>query len=1269
MHTHAPTFERSRSLGRISNSAKGQTVISTEPGCAQGATLMSFVGSNRQDDGRSKGRPEAAALAENLEQGMTTSSYAAGPCLQSSCQTARRRPAHPYVFAILTVVLTLPIKLLINGLIPQAPSTITFLCPVIIAAWYGGLRSGLLTVILSAPICFYFFLPSQGSITIAFANDGVRFALFLIEGTLISALSGSLQTAKERAQARAVELHLQQEALRQSEQRFRLVTESVQEYAITSLDPAGIIISGNAGTENIKGYGRDEIIGRHFSCYFADEDVQSGQPEHELEVAAREGRAKVEGWRVRKDGSRFWAEVVITAPRDGDGNLIGFSKVTRDLTERLHAVESLRQAHDQLENRVRERTSELAEANRALLDQVTERNRMQEALAREREFLVAVLQNINDGVVACDAEGVITLFNRATEELHKLPAAPITADQWSEHYNLYRPDAMTPMPKEEIALYRALQGEVVHDFELVIIPKGGSARTMLSDGQPLFDAQGKKLGAVVVMHEITERKRAEEHIQALNTRLEHRLQRLGVLRRIDLAINACLDVRVTLATLVDLITPQLHVDAVDILLLDPYTHRLEYAQGRGFRESEITRTSLRLGEGLAGRAAIERRPVSGMPGEIDWGSSRTAALEREGFVAYYAVPLLAKGQVKGVLEVFHRSPMEPDAEWLDYVNTLGGQAAIAIESASTFNQLQRSNDELVLAYDSTIEGWSRALDLRDKETEWHSHRVSEMTVRLARRMGISGSELTNLYRGALLHDIGKMGIPDTILLKPGPLNSDEWQVMRRHPEYANDLLSPIPYLRPALDIPYCHHEKWDGTGYPRGLRGEQIPRAARLFTVVDIWDALLSDRPYRKGWQEERVIDHLRSLSGTHLDPEALDAFLQMLATDEGRLDGMPRDQRYDGWGRGQQTDDKHSREQGGRNATPANGVTRPGTEELSWGPSGSPDSHASDDHADAAERSLQNNTSLRTLIAGVQDHATDLLLRRTLQGSGHEVTSADSGEQAWLLVQKDHFHVVIADWRMPELDGPELCRRIRSQVGTPYSYIILIATQAEQRDRLEALVSGADDLLVKPLDPRDLTARLEVARRILARQEELEQANARLLQQASVDDLTGLKNRRHLRETLEAAFSYAVRDDHPLSVVMVDVDWFKRFNDSFGHPAGDQLLRAIAAAICAEIRPHDVAARIGGDEFAVILPAADRQAAEAIAERLRITVADRASLLRPVTVSLGVATLSPSTTTATQLIEEADKALYDSKQAGRNRVTHYETLASPSTQRLAIGA
>jgi len=206
-----------------------------------------------------------------------------------------------------------------------------------------------------------------------------------------------------------------------------------------------------------------------------------------------------------------------------------------------------------------------------------------------------------------------------------------------------------------------------------------------------------------------------------------------------------------------------------------------------------------------------------------------------------------------------------------------------------FRKLQQALSLTEEAYEATLQGWVRALDLREHELEGHSQRVAEMTVRLARVLGIEPDELVHIHRGALLHDIGKIAIPDAILRKAGPLSESEWEIMRRHPEHARSMLEPIAYLRPALQIPYCHHERWDGKGYPRGLKGEEIPRAARIFTAVDIWDALSSDRPYRAGWEGERVRAYLKANAGVIFDPAVVTTFLEILGSEEPLVSDLPK--------------------------------------------------------------------------------------------------------------------------------------------------------------------------------------------------------------------------------------------------------------------------------------------------------------------------------------------------------------------------------------------
>ena len=282
-----------------------------------------------------------------------------------------------------------------------------------------------------------------------------------------------------------------------------------------------------------------------------------------------------------------------------------------------------------------------------------------------------------------------------------------------------------------------------------------------------------------------------------------------------------------------------------------------------------------LGEGYAGIAALEQRVVHKV-NLSNRGTDflRSPSFGQEGFVSYYGIPLIAKGQVQGVLEIFKRSLINPDSDWLRFLEMLGGQAAIAIDNASLFSNLQRSNTEITSAYDATIEGWSRALDMRDHVTEGHTKRVVDITLELAQKLEIPNTDFIHLRRGAALHDIGKMGIPDRILHKPGPLSEEEWDIMRQHPQYARDLLSPIDYLRPAMDIPCHHHERWDGSGYPSGLKGEEIPLSARLFAVVDVFDALTSDRPYRKAWPKQNALTYIKEQAGKLFDPNITATFL-----------------------------------------------------------------------------------------------------------------------------------------------------------------------------------------------------------------------------------------------------------------------------------------------------------------------------------------------------------------------------------------------------------
>jgi PAS domain S-box-containing protein/putative nucleotidyltransferase with HDIG domain len=494
---------------------------------------------------------------------------------------------------------------------------------------------------------------------------------------------------------------------------------------------------------------------------------------------------------------------------------------------------------------------------------ITERKRNDDLLLAQRNLLQTLIDSLPDNVFVKDVNGRIIVDNITHRRL--LGATTLEQVVGKTDFDFF--------PKELADLYSADEKQIIqsgkplNNREEPVVDKDQNQRWLLTTKVPLRDPQGMVTGIVGINHDITERKKADE-------RIRRQLEHLTAMSVIDRVIASIFDLKLCLSEILAHVTKELGIDAADILILNPISQMLEYGAEYGFRTNAIRKTQVHLGESHAGRAALERHLVQipnlrDEPGNL----SLKTYLADEDFFCYYGVPLIAKGQVKGVLEVYHRTPLEPDAEWFDFLNTLAGQAAIAIENSTLFESLQRSNLDLSIAYDATIEGWSHALDLRDKETEGHSMRVTELTVELARLLGFGEAELVQVRWGALLHDIGKMGVPDGILLKPGPLTDEEWVAIKKHPTFAYEMLAPIRYLRMALDIPYCHHEQWDGSGYPRGLKGEQIPLSARIFAVVDMWDALTSDRPYRLAWTEEKARELIQAGAGTHFDPQVVKIF------------------------------------------------------------------------------------------------------------------------------------------------------------------------------------------------------------------------------------------------------------------------------------------------------------------------------------------------------------------------------------------------------------
>ncbi|MCC7119065.1 MAG: HD domain-containing protein [Anaerolineales bacterium] len=389
--------------------------------------------------------------------------------------------------------------------------------------------------------------------------------------------------------------------------------------------------------------------------------------------------------------------------------------------------------------------------------------------------------------------------------------------------------------------------------------------------QAVYNEANVCIYLVGIATDITGEKQHAEKIQRY-------INYLTALREVDQSITSSWDAETTLNVLITHAIRLLEVDAASILLLDPATEELWAAASSGFHSTAVATARVKVNESYAGRAILKRCVIH-LPSPTESAHNLFSAgfLKADGFVSYWAVPLVAKNKALGVLEVFQRSSVERSVEWFDFFTTLAGQAAIAIDNAILLEDLESSNRQLMQAYDATIEGWSLAMDLRDKETEGHTQRVTALTLKLAQSLGVPEAELIHIKRGALLHDIGKMGVPDNILLKPSKLTKTEMAKMKKHPQFARDMLASIRYLKPAMDIPYCHHEKWDGSGYPRGLRGREIPLAARIFSVADVWDALTSNRPYRKGWTKTRARGYIQEQAGKHFDPQIVKKFLELL--------------------------------------------------------------------------------------------------------------------------------------------------------------------------------------------------------------------------------------------------------------------------------------------------------------------------------------------------------------------------------------------------------
>lgn len=627
---------------------------------------------------------------------------------------------------------------------------------------------------------------------------------------------------------------------------------SVNAIFITNLQ--GQIQWANPAFEKLTGYQRDEVIGKE-PGKLLNSGAQSKEFYKDLWDTIISGNAwNGELINKRKDGSLYNEEMTITPVKNSNGDVTHFIAIKQDISDRknrefeLEALETInktiRDSYSSAEMTplILEQLMEIFHAEGSALVVLDSFSNQYHLKSAKGVFEGQLQQNLETGL---SISGIVQKTGKPffTKDIRKEKDVV-----WSKAYDITKSIICVPL---------FVEGQSIGNLRI-----GRSFEFTLNDLKVFTSI------AEIVANAVHREKLRDETIK--------QIERLSTLRSIDQVITSIVDLRVVLSYILEQVTIRLNIDAAAIHLYNPVSHRLQYQDGYGFMTKEIEKTNVLIGEYYIGKVAINKKTIikPSITAEDFPGGN---LIKREHFVSYFATPVIAKGQIKGVLELFKRSYFNPDEDWINYFEILAGQTAIAIDNSQLFEGLQRSNFDLSLAYNATIEGWSRAMDLRDRETEGHTLRVTELTLQLARMIGINEEEIQHIRRGSLLHDMGKIGIPDNILHKPGPLSEEEWVLMRKHPIFAYEMLAPIDYLKKAIDIPYSHHERWDGSGYPRGLKGEQIPLVARIFAVVDVYDALTSDRPYRAAWSKEKAIKYILENSGIQFDPTIVDLFLKLI--------------------------------------------------------------------------------------------------------------------------------------------------------------------------------------------------------------------------------------------------------------------------------------------------------------------------------------------------------------------------------------------------------
>jgi PAS domain S-box-containing protein/putative nucleotidyltransferase with HDIG domain len=630
--------------------------------------------------------------------------------------------------------------------------------------------------------------------------------------------------------------------LEQRESFFRAVIENAAE-GVAILDARGTFNYMAPAERRLTGHSIEESIGQSAFNYIHPDDLPAMQKAFQEGVQSPGAIVTMEYRLERKDGT--WGHYEVTGHNLlHDPHVAGVVINYRDISERKRTEQELRES--------------------------------------EAKFRNIVEQSV-DGIVLTDEQGFVIEWNEGQEQITGLSREEVLGRPlWEAQMRVATEANRIPERRAFIEamlkdFYKSGQAPWLNKLsENAVQRPDGSVRSIQTIIFSIPTEKGFKSGSIT--RDVTERKQSEEA-------LKRHAEELEILVSVSTALRAA----TTVVEMIPIVVRQA-VQAVNgaigsIYLLDQKTgefvssgwYHVDEGVHSGMQAEKIIRH--RPDEGITGYVATTRQiyitndlhhdPIARvLPGEA-------ARVNR--VISNISLPLIAQEQIIGVLHVGLLQQRDFTDTEIRILTAIAEMAGNAIHRSALHDKTLQQADELSQAYNKTLEGWAHALELRDELTEGHTRRVTQMTLELARRIGISEADLEHIRRGAILHDIGKIGVPDSILGKPGRLTLAEKEIMQRHPQHAYDMLSGIPFLHPAMDIPYCHHEHWDGGGYPQGLKGEEIPLAARIFALVDVWDALTSDRPYRPAWGEKKAIEYVLSQKGKYFDPHITGIFLEMV--------------------------------------------------------------------------------------------------------------------------------------------------------------------------------------------------------------------------------------------------------------------------------------------------------------------------------------------------------------------------------------------------------